>query len=70
MGDHQVTIYAHTELTPAPAYINLSERVSNPGDTILTVRSSGENGASSIVLERRHLHALVTEVQAYLDKTK
>lgn len=65
-----MTIHAHTEMTPAPAYVNLSERVSNPGDTILTVRSSGENNASAIILNRDQLQALVNDAQAYLDRVK
>lgn len=65
-----MTIHAHTENTPLPAYINLSERVAYPRDTILTVRSSGSNHASNIILSRDQLQALVNDAQAYLDKTK
>lgn len=49
-----MTIHAFTELgyVGYPAYINISERVSDPRDVIVTVRSSGESFGSSIILSK------------------
>jgi hypothetical protein len=75
-----MTIHAHTEPRgPSPAYINISERVSNPGDMIVTVRAAGENNASSIILDRvqavalahdilRHYRAPVPDVKVAVDR--
>jgi hypothetical protein len=65
-----MTIHAYTEPRgPNPAYINISERVSNPGDVIVTVRSSGENNASSIILGPDQFRALVTDAGKLLTGT-
>jgi hypothetical protein len=75
-----MTIHAHTDQGASyPAYINISERVSNQGDVIVTVRSAGESGASSIVLDRdraialahdilRHYRAPTPDVKAAVDR--
>ena len=64
-----MTIHAHTEnRSPLPAYINISERVSNPGDVIVTVRSAGENNASTIILGPAELRDLVRDAGKHLEK--
>jgi hypothetical protein len=75
-----MTIHAYTEPRgPNPAYINISERVSNPVDVIITVRAVGENDASSIILDRtqavalahdilRHYRAPTPDVKAAVDR--
>jgi hypothetical protein len=61
-----MTIHAYTELTsPLPAYINVSERVSDPRDVIVTVRSSGENTSSTIILSRDELRKLADAIYKY-----
>lgn len=63
-----MTIHAYTEPRgPLPAYINISERVSNPGDVVVTVRSNGENDASSIVLTRDQLELLAFDALKFVD---
>ena len=70
-----MTIHAYTETgisytetgISCPAYINLSEPVAKPGDVIVTVRSAGANGSSSIFLTRDQLRNLVNDAQYYLD---
>jgi hypothetical protein len=75
-----MTIHAYTESgIGAPAYVNISERVAGPGNVILTVRSAGENSASSIILDRtqavalahdilRHYRAPTPDVKAAVDR--
>jgi hypothetical protein len=75
-----MTIHAYTEPRgPNPAYINVSERVVNPADVIVTVRAVGENDASSIILDRaqavalahdilRHYRAPTPEVKVAVDR--
>lgn len=75
-----MTIHAYTEPRgPNPAYINVSERVLNPADVIVTVRAVGENDASSIILDRtqavalahdilRHYRAPTPEVKVAVDR--
>lgn len=66
-----MTIHAYTELRgPNPAYINVSERVHDARDVIVTVRSSGESDASSIILSRDQLRTLSSDVSKYLDATQ
>jgi hypothetical protein len=63
-----MTIHAFTEpRSPLPAYINVSERVSDPRDVIVTVRSSGENETSTIILSRDQLRKLVEDIGEFLD---
>jgi hypothetical protein len=63
-----MTIHAYTEPGFSnPACINLSERVSHPGDAIVTVRSAGENVASSIILSPDQLRALANDIGKHLD---
>lgn len=58
-----MTIHAYTDVgSSCPAYVNLSERVACPGDVVLTVRSAGENSASSIILSRDQALALSSDV--------
>jgi hypothetical protein len=62
-----MTIHAYTEPHgPNPGYINISERVANPGDVIVTVRSAGENNASTIILSRDQLRDLVADASKHL----
>lgn len=75
-----MTIHAYTDQgAGCPAYINVSERVAHPVDVIVTVRSAGENGASSIILNReqavalahdilRHYRAPAPDVKAAVDR--
>lgn len=75
-----MTIHAHTDQgTSCPAYINVSERVANPGNVVVTVRSAGENGASAIILNRdqavalahdilRHYRAPTPDIKAAVDR--
>jgi hypothetical protein len=74
-----MTIHAYTQSGSCPAYVNLSKRVACPGDVILTVRTAGENGASSIILDRgqaaalahdilRHYRAPTPDVKAAVDR--
>lgn len=75
-----MTIHAHTDQgASCPAYINISERVSDQRDVIVTVRSAGENDASSIILNRaqavalahdilRHYRAPTPDVKAAVDR--
>ena len=75
-----MTIYAYTELrSPLPAYINISERGANPADVTVTVRTTGENSASTIILDRaqavslahdilRHYRAPTPDVKAAVDR--
>jgi hypothetical protein len=75
-----MTIHAHTDQgATLPAYINISERVSIPGDIIVTVRSAGENASSSLILNReqavalahdifRHYRAPASDVKAAVDR--
>lgn len=64
-----MTIYAYTEPhSPLPAYINVSERVSDSRDVIVTVRSSGENNASTIILARDQLRALAADAVKFLGR--
>ena len=68
-----MTIFAFTEIKyqkSYPGYVNLSERVADPREIVLTVRTSGEQYASSMILGREQLQAFVRGAQAYLDKTK
>jgi hypothetical protein len=58
-----MTIHAYTESgISCPSYINVSERVANPGDVLVTVRSAGENGASAIALNREQAVALAHDI--------
>jgi hypothetical protein len=75
-----MTIHAFTDQgASCPAYINVSERVANPGDVVVTVRSAGENNASAIILDRsraialahdilRHYSAPAPDVKAAVDR--
>lgn len=75
-----MTIHAHTDQgASCPPYINVSERVANPGDVIVTVRAAGESDASSIILSRdraialahdilRHFRAPTPDVKAMVDR--
>lgn len=75
-----MTIHAFTESgISCPSYINVSERVASPGDVVVTVRTAGENGASSIALNReqavslahdmlRHYRAPTPEVKVMVDR--
>ncbi len=62
-----MTIFAYTELGgPLPAYVNISERVSYPGDVIVSVRASGESLVNSIILPREQLQALADSIARHL----
>jgi hypothetical protein len=62
-----MTIHAFTEpRSPLPAYINVSERVSDKRDVIVTVRSSGENETSMIILSRDQLRKLSEDIGKFL----
>ena len=61
------TIHAHTEPRgPLPAYINVSQRPVNPDDAIVTVRSTGENNSSVIILSRAELMKLSDDIAKHL----
>jgi hypothetical protein len=63
----EMTIHAYTELSgPNPAYINISERASYPGNAVVTVRATGENNVSSIYLTREQLLNLSNDIAGYL----
>jgi hypothetical protein len=66
--ESEMTIHAFTELrSTLPAYINVSERVSDPRDVIVTVRSSGENDTSTIILSRDQLRKMAEDIGKFLD---
>jgi hypothetical protein len=65
-----MTIHTFTESrNPLPAYINVSERVSDPRDVLVTVRSSGENETSTIILSHDQLRKFVEDIGEFLDPT-
>jgi hypothetical protein len=66
-----MTIHAYTELTgyvSYPAYINISERVHDERDVIVTVRSSGESNGSSILMTKAQVRQMAEDILKSLDK--
>lgn len=58
-----MTIHAYTELRgPNPAYINISQRGVSAADVTVTVRATGENSASTIILDRTQAVALAHDI--------